>query len=123
LNIDFVDRAHEAVAAEAFGSDVDQFVVAIDHAPDARLLFGGGKAAVDEGRRNSVSVEPIDLVLHQRDQWRYHNRQPVTSDRRKLVAETLTTAGRHDAERVFATHDGVDDRTLTGPEFGKSEIR
>ena len=122
LDVNFIYRAHEAVAAEAFGCDVDQLVIAIDHAADARLLFGRGEAAVDEGRGNSVAVEPVDLVLHQRDQWRDHNREAVAGDRRKLITKALPSAGRHYAEGVFASDDGVDDSALTGPEGGKPEI-
>ena len=56
--------------------------------------------------RNAAGMRKLpklaDLILHERDQRRDHDREPVPKQRWQLVAERLAAAGRHHGQRVAA---------------------
>ena len=58
--------------------------------------------------------ERADLVVHQRDQRRHHDRHAVpgavAGDRRHLVTQALAAAGGHQHQRVAAADHMLDDR-------------
>ena len=95
-------RFQEAAAAEPFGHDVDQAELARRHAVQPLVLLGHRQRAVDERGGDAAGLQLIDLVLHQRDQRRDDERQPVQRQRRQLVAEALAAAGGHDAQAILA---------------------
>ena len=65
----------------------------------------------------------IDLVLHQGDQRRDDQRQPVQRHGRQLVAEALAAAGRHDAQAVPPGQHGRDHFPLAVAEGRQAEPR
>ena len=67
-------------------------------------------------------VQPLDLVLHQRDQRRDDERQPRQQQGRDLIAERLARAGWHDGQRVPSGQKGADDLLLPGAEGVVAEI-
>ena len=64
--------------------------------------------AVQRRRRVAARVEPVHLVLHQRDQWAHDHRRPVEQQRRHLIAQALPAPGRHHHQRVSAVQPGPD---------------
>ena len=59
----------------------------------------------------------LDLVLHERDERRNHQRQASLHRGGKLVAEALAGAGGHDAEDVAPAEHILDHLALHGPEL------
>ena len=78
--------------------------------------FRYGRAQADLGQR-------VDLVLHQRDERRDHQRRAAEQPRRDLIGERLAGAGRHDADAVAAGQHRVDDLLLAGAERFVAERR
>ena len=77
-----------------------------------------------ESSRAGVDPAPlqeVDLILHQRDQRRDHDRHPVEQQRRKLVAEALAAPGREDRQRRPPGEERLDDLLLAGPEGLETE--
>ena len=60
----------------------------------------------------AVTAHQVNLVLHQRDQWRNDNGHTITYDCRKLVAQTFSSARRHDDKGVVAGQQAFDDLFL-----------
>jgi len=76
----------------------------------------------------AVSVDPdplqeVDLVLHQRDQCRNHDRHSLQQRRRQLIAEALARPGRKDCERRSAGEQCLDDLLLPGAKGIEAEPR
>ena len=74
-------RLQKPRAAEPLRHDVDQAELARRHAVEPVVLLGRRQRAVDERHRQPQRLELIDLVLHQRDQRRDDQRQPVRAPR------------------------------------------
>ena len=85
----------------------------------AAVLLGAIERGVDEGRRDSDRLERLDLVLHQRDQRRDHERA-AHFECGQHVAEALAAAGRHHPEHVVR-RERLEHLGLAGPEIGVAE--
>ncbi len=94
------DRLQEPRAAEPLRHHVHQPELAGRHLVQPGVLLGHRQRAVDERHRQPEGLELIDLVLHQGDQRRDDQRQPVQDHGRQLVAEALAAAGGHDAQAI-----------------------
>ena len=106
---------------EPLGCDVEQVQLA-----RRKLLLGPIRGprierGVEHRGRHAGLGEARDLVLHQRDQRRHHDRAAVAHQRRDLIAERFAAAGRHQHERVSAVGDVADDFFLGAAEFGVAE--
>jgi hypothetical protein len=86
-----------------------------------RAEFVEAEARVEPGCVDTARGEEVDLVLHQRNQRRHDHREAVQHQRRELVAEALTAAGRKDRERRAAVQECVDDLLLAGAERREAE--
>ena len=62
-----------------------------------------------------------DLIVHQRDQRRNHDRGAGAAQGGKLVAQALAAAGRHQHQRVAAGHDVPHRRLLQAAEGREAE--
>ena len=101
----------EIARIEPFGCDVDEFVLAAGDGVEARARFFHRKAAVDIGRRDALLRERINLVLHERDERRDHERDAGKYERGNLEADRFARPCRHDRDRIVsreqAAHDGL----------------
>ena len=80
-------------------------------------IVGRGEAP----RLDAVAAQLRDLVAHQRDKRGDDDGEAAAQERRKLVAQRLAPAGRHDGKDVLPSDDGLHDRLLAGAEPGKAE--
>ena len=106
----FVDRQHRDVRRRGKGlkrgtfeplrRDVDDLVAALRGQLQrlGDLVFR--QRRVDVRRRDARRAQPLDLVLHQRDQRRDDQRQPRQQQRRDLVAKRFPRACGHDGQCV-----------------------
>jgi len=78
--------------------------------------------AVHVRRRDSSSPERANLILHQRDERRDHQRQPVTEQRGHLIAKRLPRPGREDGEHVSARQQWAEDFELVNAEARMTEV-
>ena len=74
-------------------------------------------------RRDPVGLEGVHLVLHEGDQRRYDEREPVEAQRGELVTQRLAAPGRHQRQRVVAGEHAADDLLLQRPEALVAEPR
>ena len=56
---------------------------------------GAAESIECSARTDAAAIELVDLVLHQRDQRRHHQRGSAKHDRGQLVAERFARPGRH----------------------------
>jgi hypothetical protein len=75
------------------------------------------QAGVDRGGRVADRLERIDLVFHQGDQRRDDHVGRFAHQRRQLIAEAFSPAGRHDDERIAAVERRVDRLGLQRPQL------
>ena len=81
---------------EPFGSAVQQSGPPAQGEIEYGALVRRRQRAVQEGGGNAPAAQRRDLVLHQRDERRYDDGQPVREQRRYLVAQRLPrTGGQH----------------------------
>ena len=55
------------------------------------------KGTVDQGRRDSPTFEPVDLIFHQGNQRGDDDRHSRTDQTRELIAKAFSAPGGHDA--------------------------
>ena len=113
----------EALVVEALRRDVEQLQRAGAEPLEDLALLGRVEARVEPRGGDPAAREEVDLILHQRDQRRDHERQPVQQQRRQLVAEALAGAGREDRERGPPGEERLDDSLLPGAEGVEAEPR
>ncbi len=101
---------------EPLGRDVEKLQGRALEIGDHVLLLGTRECRVQERRPHARVAQRADLILHQRDQRRDHDADPVAQQRGDLVAERLAAAGRHQHERVAARFRCRDDRALLAAE-------
>ena len=91
---------HELWPPKPFGCHEQQPVFARDRPAQPIDLLGPVDRRVDEGRGHVQLCEAVDLVLHQRDEWRDHQGQTAVDDRRHPVTDALPRAGWCDRKDV-----------------------
>src|SRR5450830_725516 len=97
---------------QALGGQVEHFhFAALDTRGQVALLFGAERG-VQRGGGNTELFEGRHLVVHQRNQRRYHHGETVTQQRRHLETQRLATAGGHQDEGITAIGHALNDRTL-----------
>ena len=105
-----------AVGQEAFRRHVQQVQLARQEGPlhvAGDLPFLG---RVQERGAHAEFGQRVDLVLHQRDQWRHDDAGAFAHQRGDLIAQRLAAAGGHEHERVAAADHLVDDGLLVAAE-------
>ena len=122
--------------AKPLRRDVQQAVLALRDAGVSRLSLVARQRRVDEGCVNPALPERVNLILHQRDQRRHHERQRNASpgigttpigglqrqQRGDLVAQRLPAPRRHDNQRMPAAESTTDDRLLRTAKSCETEI-
>ena len=98
-----VEAPEEARLHQSLGSEVEETEVAAVETFERLLQAVRRQRRVDERCRNTTSAQEVDLILHQRDQRRNDDCEAGPHERRQLVAERLTAAGRHQREHVAAS--------------------
>jgi hypothetical protein len=93
-------------------------------ARDARqggVLVRAREAAVELHGRDAQRMQLFQLVLHQRDQRRYHEGGAGQEGGGQLVAQRLAAAGGHDGQRIPADQHAVDDFLLAVAQAGDAK--
>ena len=109
------------VAHQPLGRDIEQAQRAIAQGFGDALAFIGVGSRIQRRRRYAEFAQLRDLVAHQRDQRRDHQRETLARHRRQLVAKRFAAAGRHHREHVLAAQRRADNFLLAGTKAGKAE--
>ena len=112
-------RGHE----QPLGRDVDEIERAGAHLGFGAQRFAVRQRRVERGGAHAELRERLDLVAHERDQRRHHDRDTGPAQRRNLIAQRLAEAGRHQHQRIAAGDDVVDNLGLEAPERIEPENR
>jgi hypothetical protein len=107
----------EVIQHQAFRRDIQQANLPGAAAGHHLLLLLAALGRVQTGRRHAVGQQLIDLVFHQRDQRRYHDRQAAQHQRGHLITERFAAAGRHHHQAVAAFQHRIDDGFLARAEL------
>ena len=121
-NLRAPQRVEEALVVEALGRDVEQRERALGHRVRERARLVGRERRVEPRGLDPAAAEEIDLVLHQRDERRDDEREPVEHQRGELVADRLSAAGGEHGERATAPGERVDHLVLAGTKRAEPEV-
>ena len=111
----------EVLVGEPFRSDVEHGEGASAHLVIDRVGFLSAEGGVESCGGDVAISQGIDLILHEGDEGRDHQSEPVEENGRKLVAERLAAPGGKDRERWAICEEGLDDLFLAAAEFRKAE--
>ena len=100
------------VGHEAFRRQVEDLVPAAAQVPPSPSVLVGRQRRIEERRRHADLFEAVDLVLHQGDQGRNDDREPVVGDRRKLIAQRLAAARGKERQDIMPREKALDDFPL-----------
>ena len=116
-----LEPVEEAVAEQPLRGDVEQ--VEFTGMQPGQDLTGLRRLQrrIVERRTHAVGHQGVDLVLHQGDQRRYHDRHTLPVQGRNLVAEGLAAAGRHQDKGILPRDQRLDDLSLLGTEAAVAE--
>ena len=121
----FMQERHVVLLGERLGGEIEQFGLPGEHV-GADLRHGGlVERRIEEMRDPQLGRKGphrIDLVLHQGDQRRDDDGDPVHQKRRQLVAQRLAAARGHQHEGILAFQHVADHRFLVPLERRKAEI-
>ncbi len=107
---------------DALRRDVQQLEIALERRPlDSETLLPGLRAVQELGG-NSVTLESVHLVLHQRDQGGDYQCDARQRERRKLVTQRLAPAGGHEHDGITTVHHSADDLCLKRAEVVVAEV-
>ncbi len=115
------ERLLKSLVVEAFGSDeeeLDRFRAKLRH---HLSIFARGETGVEPRGRNAARCEVVQLVLHQGDERRDHQREPIEHQGRKLIAQRLARTGRKNRRGRMPGDEMGDDRFLPGKERVETE--
>ncbi len=119
-NLHLTQQRHILFLGERLGSHIEKFCPPREQVFPNHIHLLAGEGRIKEMRNAArpglKPTQQIDLVLHQRDQRRYHNGRPVHKDGRELIAERFSATGRHEHKGVSATNQMADDRFLVALE-------
>ncbi len=113
------EQRHEPVpplAYQPLGRDVQEPIPPVAQARHHARPRVRPQRAVVAGRGDAVADERVDLILHQRDQRRDDDRQPLANERRRLEADRFPAAGRQHDERVAPVENRLHRLLLERPE-------
>jgi hypothetical protein len=127
-------KAEEVGRLQTLGRHVEQLVASRTGVAQHLRALCGRKRAVEKGHRHTRVRQRAHLILHQRNERRYNERQPRKGrhgarrgrrDRRRrrapfscqrqrgyLVAQGLPRAGGHDPQTVFAREQALNQLPL-----------
>jgi hypothetical protein len=121
LGLERRQKRLEVRREEPLGGDVEQSVEADLELADDLTLVGGAERAVQHRCVDPLVAQLLDLILHQRDQRRDHDRQPAGDRRGELIAQRFARPRRHNAQHVLAAQDVLDHLPLGRAELIKAE--
>jgi len=111
------EKIERAIGEQSLGRDVEQLQFAVGDAICNALALAWRHRAVDARGGHAVGHERVDLVLHQRDQRRNDEREPIAHERGRLITKRLATAGRQHDDRI-ASLDAAEHRLALQREKG-----
>lgn len=103
------DAQAERLGRQPLGGHVKEFHVAVGAVVQRDVDLPRRKARMDRNGRDGPRPEPVDLVLHQGDERRDDDAQPLAGEGRNLIRERFPAARGHQRQRVAALQDGADD--------------
>ena len=119
--VHFAESSAERTVPKPLGCNIDEIELPGSHGIHATPLLFEFDGAVDEGDANTAQLQAVDLIFHQGDEWRHHERRARQNNRRNLVAQRFATARRHDDEAIASGSYCFQSSHLTIAEDGKSE--
>ena len=119
---ELLDGGEEVAASETLGRHEQEVDLAANGRVEPLAAFRRLERGVHVRGPDPACDQGVDLVLHQRDQGRDHEREPVEDDGRKLIDERLPAARRHHEEQIAAFEDRADRFFLRTPEGFEPEL-
>ena len=120
-----VEQAQKARRVQPLGRRIQQRDLARLQAQLNVLRLVVAQRGVEKCRAHPRLVQGADLVVHQCDQGRHHNRHPtpllLAHDGRHLVAQAFAAAGGHQHQRIAAANHMFNDGLLGASELFVTE--
>ena len=106
----------EKPGLEPFGGDIQEFAFAVGGVVQGKVHFVSAESGMDGDGLDSTACQVLDLVLHQGDEGRDHEREAVAHHGRHLETHRFPASGGEDGEHVAARKRLFDDALLHRPE-------
>ena len=119
--VEIAERAQHRRRHQPLGRHVEHTHLARLHPAPRRDVLGAVGVGVDGRGRDAVERERRHLVAHECQQRRDDEREPAEHQRRKLIAQRLARAGRHDREDVAPGQHRRDRLVLAGSQLAIAE--
>jgi hypothetical protein len=116
LDAPFGQALQEARLKQALGSHVEQPVLIAPQAPEPRPGVFRIERRVQERGLDAVRLQPVHLILHQRDQGGDDEGEPLPQHRGKLKTQRLPSARGQEGENIPSRECGRHDLVLMGTE-------
>ncbi len=87
---------------EAFRRQIENVVPAACQILPSPSVLLGRQRRIEESRRYADLLQAVDLILHESDQRRDDDCEPVVDDRGQLIAQRLATARGQQRQDIFA---------------------
>ena len=107
--------------ADRFGRDDAELDRPLTNGFEIGRPFLGGSGGIDARDANAERGKLADLILDQRQQGRHHQSGTGKHQRRELIGQRFTAAGRHDRQRVAPGQHRFDDLGLPRPKAAHLE--
>ncbi len=122
LDVHPLDAQAERFGGQPLGRHVEEFYVAVGAVVQRDVDLPRCEARVDGDGRDAACAQAVDLVLHQGDERRHDDAEPLAGHRRHLVRQRLAAARGHQRQRVAPGQHRADDFQLYGPELAESPV-
>ena len=80
-----VQSQSKRLRCKAFRREIEELDVAIDAVVERDVDLSGRESRMDRHSRDRAAAQAVDLILHQRDQWRHDDAQTLLHQRWELV--------------------------------------
>ena len=115
------ETVEEVAVLEALRGEIQNLTFAPLNLLMELARLAGRQVGVHCQRIHADGIQLVELVLHESDERADDERQPGHQDRRKLIDERLSAAGRHDHDGIAATQHSLHRLPLTLLEIAMSE--
>ena len=111
-NVPRLEGFEHLLGHESFRRQIKDLVPSAAQVLPAPSVLVRRQRGIEERRRYAELFQAIDLILHQRDQRRYDDREPIVGDRGKLIAQRLAAPGRQQCQDILPGEQALDDLPL-----------
>ena len=107
-----IEHLQTALSQQPFRCHIEQIEFALSQRTFNAQGFIEALAGIEKRSAYAQLTERINLILHQRDQWRDDDTAAIAQQGRNLITQGFTAASRHEYQRITAARNQFNDIRL-----------